>query len=103
MNIEPQRARDRAWDRRLKPGDAPEAVDAVIFDVDGTLVDTTYLHVIAWSRAFADFDLPVSTWRIHRGIGLGGDELVAHVTDDDVEESLGGGLRKAGTSTTGNC
>jgi HAD superfamily hydrolase (TIGR01509 family) len=51
-------------------------VGAVLFDVDGTLVDSNYLHVHAWRRAFADEEFPVETWRIHRSIGLDGSTLV---------------------------
>ncbi|QNE45900.1 HAD family hydrolase [Glaciihabitans sp. INWT7] len=43
---------------------------AVLFDVDGTLVDSNYLHVRAWSQAFAQLDLPIDSWRIHAGIGM---------------------------------
>jgi len=49
---------------------------AVLFDVDGTLVDSNYLHVHAWRRAFAELGLDVETWRIHRSIGMDGSTLV---------------------------
>lgn len=45
------------------------SVSAVLFDVDGTLVDSNYLHVDAWQRAFAELREPVDAWRIHRAIG----------------------------------
>src|SRR4051794_41881653 len=48
-----------------------------IFDVDGTLVDSTYHHALAWQRAFRAHELTVPMWRIHREIGKGGDRLVA--------------------------
>jgi HAD superfamily hydrolase (TIGR01549 family) len=48
------------------------AVQAVIFDLDGTLVDTVYAHVIAWQRAFEEARLPIDGWRIHRRIGMSG-------------------------------
>jgi len=54
----------------------------VLFDVDGTLVDSNYLHVTAWSRAFADVDVHVDAWRIHRSIGMDGDTLVATLAED---------------------
>jgi HAD superfamily hydrolase (TIGR01549 family) len=44
-------------------------VRAVLFDIDGTLVDSNYLHVEAWHRAFQAKGLLVPSWRIHRGIG----------------------------------
>src|SRR5918996_6035153 len=45
---------------------------ALIFDLDGTLVDTVYAHVFAWQRAFAELGLPIDSWRIHRRIGMSG-------------------------------
>ena len=44
----------------------------LIFDLDGTLVDTVYAHVLAWHRALAEADLPIEAWRIHRKIGMSG-------------------------------
>ena len=66
-----------------------------ILDVDGTLVDTNYHHAIAWFRAFRRHDVTVPVWRIHRHIGMGGDQLVAAVAGDDVEEGLGDDVREA--------
>jgi HAD superfamily hydrolase (TIGR01549 family) len=45
---------------------------ALIFDLDGTLVDTVYAHVFVWQRAFAEVGLPIDGWRIHRRIGMSG-------------------------------
>ena len=45
---------------------------ALIFDLDGTLVDTVYAHVFAWQRALAEVDLPIEAWKIHRRIGMSG-------------------------------
>jgi HAD superfamily hydrolase (TIGR01509 family) len=59
---------------------------AIAFDVDGTLVDTTYLHVLAWSRVFAQIDEPVEMSRIHREIGKGGGELVESLLGRPVPE-----------------
>jgi HAD superfamily hydrolase (TIGR01509 family) len=64
---------------------------AVLFDVDGTLVDSNYLHVHAWTRAFAEVGIPVETWRIHRSIGADGSELVDSLSggaEDDVQKRL---------------
>jgi HAD superfamily hydrolase (TIGR01509 family) len=48
----------------------------VLFDIDGTLVDSNYLHVHAWCRAFKEAGIEVETWRIHRAIGMDGTQLV---------------------------
>ena len=45
---------------------------ALIFDLDGTLVDTVYAHVFAWQRALAEEGMPIPGWRIHRRIGMSG-------------------------------
>jgi HAD superfamily hydrolase (TIGR01509 family) len=47
-------------------------VPALIFDLDGTLVDTVYAHVFAWQRALAEAGMPIDGWRIHRRIGMSG-------------------------------
>jgi HAD superfamily hydrolase (TIGR01549 family) len=47
-------------------------VRALIFDLDGTLVDTVYPHVYAWQRALAEAGMPIDGWRIHRKIGMSG-------------------------------
>ena len=68
---------------------------AILFDIDGTLVDSTYHHAIAWQRAFARHDIAIPLWRIHRTIGMGGDKLVAEVAGEEVEERHGDSLRDA--------
>jgi HAD superfamily hydrolase (TIGR01549 family) len=45
---------------------------ALIFDLDGTLVDTVYAHVYAWQQALAEARMPIDGWRIHRRIGMSG-------------------------------
>ena len=45
---------------------------ALIFDLDGTLIDTVYAHVLAWQRALAEASLPIEGWRIHRRVGMSG-------------------------------
>jgi HAD superfamily hydrolase (TIGR01509 family) len=45
---------------------------ALIFDLDGTLVDTVYAHVFAWQRALSEVDVPIEAWKIHRRIGMSG-------------------------------
>jgi len=49
---------------------------ALIFDLDGTLVDTVYAHVFSWQRALAEEGMAVDGWRIHRRIGMSGGLLV---------------------------
>jgi HAD superfamily hydrolase (TIGR01549 family) len=65
----------------------------ILFDIDGTLVDSTYHHAIAWFRSFRQHDVTVPVFKIHRAIGMGGDRLVAHVAGDDVEKELGDDIR----------
>jgi HAD superfamily hydrolase (TIGR01549 family) len=69
--------------------------DTAIFDVDGTLVDTNYQHALAWFRALRRYDITRPLWRIHRGIGMGGDLFVAAVGGREVEEAHGDELRQA--------
>jgi HAD superfamily hydrolase (TIGR01549 family) len=69
--------------------------DTAIFDVDGTLVDTNYQHALAWFRALRRYDITRPLWRLHRGIGMGGDQFVAAVAGRDVEEAHGDDLRAA--------
>jgi HAD superfamily hydrolase (TIGR01509 family) len=52
---------------------------AFIFDLDGTLLDGVYHHVIAWQRAYADLGLDVSLWQVHRRIGMSGSLLAKRV------------------------
>ncbi|WP_028645118.1 HAD family hydrolase [Nocardioides sp. URHA0020] len=66
---------------------------AVLFDIDGTLVDSTYHHALAWHRAFAVLGDPPPMWRLHRAIGMGGDKLVGEVAGDDTEDEHGDELR----------
>ncbi|MGW1892298.1 HAD family hydrolase [Streptomyces sp. NPDC002004] len=56
---------------------------AAVFDVDGTLVDTNHLHVTAWWEAFRQVGHNVSMHSIHRAIGLGSDDLIAHLLGED--------------------
>jgi HAD superfamily hydrolase (TIGR01509 family) len=68
---------------------------AAILDVDGTLVDTNYQHAIAWFRAFRRHDVVLPVWRIHRHIGMGGDQLVRALCGDEVEAGKGDDIRDA--------
>jgi phosphoglycolate phosphatase-like HAD superfamily hydrolase len=68
---------------------------AAIVDIDGTLVDSNYQHAIAWYRAFRRSDIVVPVWRIHRHIGMGGDQLVGEVAGEEVERRCGDAVRDA--------
>ena len=68
---------------------------AAILDVDGTLVDTNYHHAIAWYRAFRRQGLILPLWRIHRHMGMGGDQVVGALAGDDVEARHGDDIRDA--------
>lgn len=69
------------------PGDVTSlpCPDAVLFDVDGTLVDSNYLHVTAWHRAFLDVGRTVPMWRVHRAIGMDSGRLLAELLGDDAD------------------
>ena len=60
--------------------DHPRA--AVLFDVDGTLVDSSYLHTLAWWQSFRQAGLDVPMASIHRSVGMGGDKLLDHLLPD---------------------
>jgi len=68
---------------------------AAILDVDGTLVDTNYHHAIAWYRAFRQHEIVLPIWRIHRHMGMGGDQLVGSLCGELVEEEKGEDSRGA--------
>jgi HAD superfamily hydrolase (TIGR01509 family) len=68
---------------------------AAILDIDGTLVDTNYQHAIAWYRAFRGNGLVLPVWRIHRHIGMGGDQLVEALAGDEYEDEHGEEVRDA--------
>lgn len=68
---------------------------AAIVDIDGTLVDTNYQHTLSWYRAFRERGVNPPAWRIHRHIGMGGDQLVAAVAGEEVEERSGDAIRES--------
>jgi HAD superfamily hydrolase (TIGR01509 family) len=67
---------------------------ALIFDLDGTLVDTVYAHVFAWQRALAECGMSIDGWRIHRRVGMSGGlftravarEIGRELTDTEAED-----------------
>jgi HAD superfamily hydrolase (TIGR01509 family) len=79
----------------------PEPVEhpppALLFDLDGTLIDSVYQHVLAWREALAEFDVDVPIWRIHRRIGMSGGlfvtalrrEIANKLTDEQLRELSG--------------
>src|SRR4029453_16331110 len=70
------------------------SMPALIFDLDGTLVDTVYAHVFAWQRALAKCGMAIDGWRIHRRIGMSGGlfhgpvarELGRELTDEEAAD-----------------
>ena len=66
----------------------------VVLDLDGTLVDSVYQHVVAWHAAFQDVGLHVGAVLIHEAIGMGGDRLVAAVAGDSAEAAVGDEVRR---------
>jgi HAD superfamily hydrolase (TIGR01509 family) len=71
------------------------ALPAAILDIDGTLVDTNYHHALAWFRAFRSRGIVLPVWRVHRHIGMGGDQLVAALCGEEVERDHGDAVRAA--------
>src|SRR4051794_18496600 len=69
--------------------------NGLIVDIDGTLVDSNYQHALAWYEAFRRHGHILPVWRIHRHVGMGGDQLIAAVAGQDVEDADGGTLREA--------
>jgi HAD superfamily hydrolase (TIGR01549 family) len=66
-------------------------VPAALLDVDGTLVDTNYQHALAWYRAFRAHGIALPVWRIHRHVGMGGDQLVPALVpgiDDELHQAI---------------
>lgn len=86
----------RASRRAPRGHDVGMPTAAILFDLDGTLVDNVYEHVLAWREAFGEERIDVHGWRLHRGIGLSGDLLTRAIArelgldlTDDVHERLG--------------
>jgi HAD superfamily hydrolase (TIGR01509 family) len=71
------------------------AVQAALLDVDGTLIDTNYHHTLAWFRAFEQHGVVLPLWRIHRAIGMGGDQLVPALVGKEADDEKGDDIRDA--------
>jgi len=65
------------------------AITAILFDIDGTLVDSNDAHAAAWVKAFADFGISTDLSQVRRGIGMGGDKLMPAVSDIEEDSPLG--------------
>jgi HAD superfamily hydrolase (TIGR01509 family) len=72
-----------------------ESARGVLFDVDGTLVDTNYLHTVAWWEALRQGGYTVPMARIHRAIGMGSDKLLDHLLDPARDREQDDTLRAA--------
>ncbi|MFF0780027.1 HAD family hydrolase [Streptomyces sp. NPDC003720] len=68
---------------------------AAVFDVDGTLADTNHLHVVTWWEAFRQAGHDVPMHAVHRAVGLGSDDLVAHLLGDGRDEEQDAALSDA--------
>lgn len=68
---------------------------AAILDIDGTLVDTNYQHAVAWYLAFRQHDVFLPVWRLHRHLGMGGDQLVANLAGEEFDSKSGDAVRAA--------
>lgn len=77
----------------LSGHDTGMGIDSVVVDVDGTLVDSSYQHIVAWTRAFGAVGVRVEAWRLHRFMGMGGDRLVEAAAGPAVERAVGDEIR----------
>jgi len=68
---------------------------AALLDVDGTLIDSNYHHALAWYRAFRQHGIVLPVWRLHRHVGMGGDQFVPALVGEDVDEEKGDDIRAA--------
>jgi HAD superfamily hydrolase (TIGR01549 family) len=66
-----------------------------LLDVDGTLIDSNYHHALAWYRAFRRSGITLPLWRIHRHVGMGGDQLVPALLGPRLNEERGEEIRGA--------
>jgi HAD superfamily hydrolase (TIGR01549 family) len=66
-----------------------------ILDIDGTLVDTNYHHALAWHRALHAHDHPIQMWKVHRHIGMGGDQILDALIGERAAAAQGDSIRAA--------
>lgn len=72
-----------------------KSVTAALFDVDGTLADTNYLHTVTWWEAFAQAGYRVPMAEIHRAIGMGSGQLLGKLLPADRDRGADAGIRAA--------
>jgi HAD superfamily hydrolase (TIGR01509 family) len=72
-----------------------QSARGVLFDVDGTLVDTNYLHAVNWWEAFRQSGHIVPMARVHRAIGMGSDKLLDHLLGPDRDQEQDRAMRAA--------
>ena len=77
-------------------GSGPRVTDSTIavLDIDGTLIDSNYQHALAWYRALRSVGETCPVWRLHRLIGMGGDQVPAAVGGEDLERRVGDRARE---------
>ena len=76
------------------------ALDGLIFDLDGTLVDTNGFHIEAWVQAFAESGFRIPPDRIAREVGEGGDQLVPRILGETADREFGDALRRRSPKTS---
>jgi HAD superfamily hydrolase (TIGR01509 family) len=77
---------------------ADRQLTAALFDVDGTLVDTNYLHAVTWWQAFAQAGHLVAMTDIHRSIGMGSDQMLDHLLPDNRDRDADADMRASHTA-----
>ncbi|MFZ1009513.1 MAG: HAD family hydrolase [Candidatus Sulfotelmatobacter sp.] len=75
---------------------------AILFDLDGTLVDTVYEHVIAWSTTLASAGFTVPKWMLHRRIGMSGKSMLRQVLREQRQKSRRPNIEKLETEHDAN-
>ena len=80
-----------------------QLVRAALFDVDGTLVDTNYLHAVTWWEAFAQAGFQVPMTDIHRAIGMGSDQLLGKLLPSDRHTGADADMRAAHSTLYATC
>ncbi len=70
----------------MTPVPIPDRITAVLFDIDGTLVDSNYVHVAAWMDAFSQAGCRVEAWRIHESIGMDSGKLLDRLIGEKSDE-----------------